>query len=567
MRMPAAVYDIETQDWTTFVLGTIAYADGRVEIHRDERAMVDALLAIQGDVYAHNGGRFDHLWLLDAAQLPASVSANSSGIVSLRFTGGGPLFLDSYRVFPMKLADLTGGAKDSLADLCNCGKKCGGYCRIRRRMSRQVRDRVEAYAVQDSRGLMEAILHFRDFALDNGIQLRHTIGASAWATAAEECGVSAFAGSRGLWRNARRAYHGGRTEVFRVASDAGYVYDINSAYPGALLAALPIGAPRAVIGAAARRAYRAGVPGTYHAAVTVPEQWIPPLPLRVRDGLAFPTGDFAGDWPLPELQYAERAGVKIRDVFDAVIFPGEEPIFAPWVERLFSIRARHGKDSREGKWLKWILNSLTGKLGSRSESRRIAVNPDLGHLGDGWRPLDEYGRVWEQAIEMAVPEECAHPEMASYLTGRVRIQLHAQLTAGGAGDAVYTDTDSAWCENERTENVGTGLGEWNAEGRYAEFQCAGPKTYRAKFDKGARGLSAPLVRAKGIPSPTWEAISTGFRSEFVSFAGLRRANKTGGKFFARIPSHRTVTANTGRRIAGTGGDARTYPPPIEKLAR
>jgi hypothetical protein len=250
-----------------------------------------------------------------------------------------------------------------------------------------------------------------------------------------------------------------------------------------------------------------------------------------------------------------------------IVFPGERAVFAPWVDRLYSLRQLHGKDSREGKWLKWILNSLTGKLGSRSEARRIKVDPDTSTLGNGWKPLDPLGRVWEQIISMSDPEACAHPEMAAYLTGRVRIQLHHQLTHGGNDDAAYTDTDSAWTENPRTENLGTTLGSWGREGTYRDFQCAGPKTYRAKLVKWAGGVEAPMVRAKGIPSPVWETVETGFRSEFQSFAGLRRAGRTGGKLFAKIPSHRTVTANTGRRLPGPAGDARTYPPRAEMLPR
>ena len=568
---PAAVYDIETQDWTTFVLGTIHYADGRTEIHRDPASMVAALLAIEGEVWAHNGGRFDHLWLLDAADTyAATVRANSSGIVALQFENTKATFLDSLRVFPMKLDALTAGAKKDLSDLCSCGKDCGGYCAIRVKMPPKVRRRVEEYAVADTVELMHALQHFGNLAAEWGIDIKHTLGATAWASAETDLGLEPFGGTLTEWKACRAGYHGGRTEVFRMESPAGHVHDVNSMYPWALTQPLPIGRGIQRDGAAARRAWNAGKPGVYRATVRVPECWIPPLPYPTDKGVSFPWGTFTASWPASELHAAILAGARV-EVHAGIVFQGEREVFTPWVRRLFDLRAKHGKDTREGKWLKWILNSLSGKLGSRNESRRLRVRPDLMKIATckcirrrpppvececgSWRPLDGSGVVWEQRVTMRDVEGCAHPEWAAYLTGYARVALHRQLTAG-RGDAVYCDTDSVWSEGPRETNVGPGLGEWNPEGTYRGFECLGPKSYHAEVLKG--GQVGEVTRMKGIPAPSWEVVKSGAATDYVSFAGLRRAK--GGKFFERLPQSRRVTRHTGRRLPGPKGDARTYPP-------
>lgn len=570
---PAATYDIETHNWTTFVLGAIHYADGRTEVydHTREEEMAEDLLSIEGEVWAHNGGRFDHLWLLDHTEAEADLISNTSGIITLRFKGSKAVFCDSIRVFPFSLRILTNGAKEDLSDLCNCGKNCGGYCAISVDMVSSIRARVTRYLVADVEELMSALHYFSECAEEWHISIKRTLGGSSWASAQEELGIEQIAWDRNIWSRVREGYYGGRCEVFRTECESGYVCDVNSMYPWALTQRLPYGIPIPLEGRSASNAYASGKPGVYQASVLCPEMWLPVLPVHCKSGLAFPTGLFTGTWTRPEMEYATSLGYTIERIHSAVVFQEEREIFASWVERIFETRMNYGKKTREGRWLKWIANSLTGKLGTKCISKRLRVRPDFSTLAacqcdlgtechcGGWRPLDERGRVWEQTLSARTPEPCSHPEWASYLTSYARIKLHTQLSAA-QGDTVYCDTDSCWSTHRRSD-LGAALGEWEDGGSFKHFEALGPKAYHAWVKE------QEVTRLKGIPKPNWEECLAGVPQAFESMKSVKRVGggEKPGSFFERVKTSRRVTRNTGRRMSGVDGDTRTYPPRIEEL--
>lgn len=572
---PAATYDLETENWTTYVLGALHLRDGTTEVfrHDRERELADALLQIDGEVYAHNGGRFDHLWLLDQhPDREAEVMTNASGIFSLRFKDSPALFVDSMRIFPFSLDTLTGGAKKKslLAQLCpGHGKNhtpCGGYCQIKRNMPARVRRIVEEYAVADVVELMRALDHFAALADSWGVIIGRTLGSTAWKSAEEALGLEDRKWKRDLWEEVRGAYHGGRAEVFRRWSKAGEVQDVNSMYPWALTQPVPVGDPKVLEGRSALRAWVNGAAGVFRATVHVPaDTWIPPLPISTASGVAFPTGTVRGHWPRPELEHALESGARVERIHSAVTWKREAAIFKPWVEKMYALRMDYGKSTREGKWLKWIVNALTGKLGTRAESRRIKINPDLATLAicrceldyacacGGYRPVDETGRIWEQIVERDTVEGCAHPEWSSYLTGRARVRLRRKLIEPGDDSAVYCDTDSSWGEGSRPSFTGDELGEWQPQGAYRDFEALGPKAYHAWVAK------EETTRLKGIPKPgPWEEVKQGIPQHFTSLAGIRRS-RSGEKFFRVLPQERIARPTPGNREVRDENDPRTFP--------
>ena len=561
---PVAIMDIETDGLGgPFVLGAIYYPQkGKTEVYRwqREREMVDTLLAIDGEIYAHNGGRYDYLWLLDQigshGGTPVDIATNGQGIIRMRI--GRAVFLDSLRIFPMSLAKLTGGAKKSLGALCDCGKECGGYCAIRRDQTEAKLKVIEEYCVADVVELGNALDYFSARAADWGLSIGITLGSTSWKSAARELSLPKASLSLNAWQLARAGYHGGRSEVFRIRSESGYACDVNSMYPFSLSATpLPVGFERLRHGTDALSAWHSGKAGIYSATVWMPESFIPCLPVGFKTGMAFPWGRLTGTWPRPELEYALETGARLENVHSAVTFSHTELIFGSWVERLFALRMRYGKQTREGAWLKWICNSLTGKLGSKNERHSVKLWPEPSELKPcrcrpawdchcgAFRPMDLNCRTWVSTVKMAKLEPCAHAEWAAYLTGVARVKLHRQLVAGD-GDAVYCDTDSVWSESERTVDIGSELGQWEPKGRYENFEALGPKTYHAILD------GKEETAAKGIPNPEWLHLRSGAANSFASVRGIKRAKK-GEPFFAFVPQSRRVTPNTGRRILDSGG--------------
>jgi len=554
---PKAIYDIETDGLGgPFVLGAIHYPqDCRTETYRWDREqdMVAALLAVEGEVYAHNGRRYDHLWLLDQIEgTSVDLVMNGQGIIKAKI--GKTILRDSIAIFPMSLAKLTGGLKGNLKALCECGKDCGGFCAIHRRQTEAKLKLIEGYCVGDVVELAHALDYFSARAGEWGLTIGATLGSTSWKSAFSELSLPKADLPMRAWELARDGYHGGRCEIFRKESSSGFACDVNSMYPFTLATTpLPVGFERVCYGQDALREWHKGKPGVYSATVKVPETFIPPLPVRVKTGLAFPYGRISGSWPRPELEYAiGSCGCTVENVHSAVAFSGQELIFGPWVERLFALRMKYGKSSREGAWLKWICNSLTGKLGSKNERRSVKLWPDLStlkvcHCNPPWececgayRPMDMECRAWTSTMRMRKLEPCAHAEWAAYLTGAARIKLHKQLTVDES--ATYCDTDSCWSENERTVDIGSELGQWEPKGRYEGFRALGPKTYHAILD------GKEETAAKGIPNPSWLAVAGGKAIPFQSVRGIKRA-RHGESFFEFIPQHRTVTPNTGRRLS------------------
>src|SRR5512138_927119 len=118
---PDHTFDIETEGWDKYVLGA-TFSPGNVRRYtwRNEIDHARDLLSLSGNVYAHNGGRFDFLWLIRTViehdLLPAGTTLHpiesGSSIIMLRVKGPQTdlIFRDSYAMFPLPLRKL--GVKD-----------------------------------------------------------------------------------------------------------------------------------------------------------------------------------------------------------------------------------------------------------------------------------------------------------------------------------------------------------------------------------------------------------------------------------------------------------------------
>lgn len=530
-------FDIECEDWEHFVVGAVRH-EGVTKIYWREREMIEALLELQTEVWTWNGGRYDTIWLargLRKLRVRAAVKLAGKSMLSL--TVGKLVVRDGFRLWPVKLATaakIAGLAKSPTQLPCRCGRECGGYCSIKRRgMPVKYKNALEEYVAHDTLCTSKIVPGLRGLAAKTGIKLGNTVGSSAWKT------MHAWKPKRGpsmikpaVWKASRdyafcaKGYHGGRAELFQLHAPRVTLGDINSAYPAALTeCALPVGDYQHVFAKAAERAFRARKPGIYHAFVHVPEgMHVPPLPVRDEKNhrLVYPTGRFTGTWPLPELIEAKRLGTKILMISEAVVWKRAEKVLRPFMQEYWGHRAAFGKDSPEGNFLKWFLNSGTGKFGQKPESQRCVIcpRPEEIRVCDGartdacqggkleasmtrccrhacrgtckrWTPLDRQGTIW--AIPQWLLAACSHVEWAAYLTAHNRIRLGRQWRAQGKGLA-YGDTDSCYTTVDRLHQVGKKLGQWSNDGKGLAWRGLGPKAY--EYAKAATGEW--VVHSKGV---------------------------------------------------------------------
>jgi hypothetical protein len=145
-------------------------------------------------------------------------------------------------------------------------------------------------------------------------------------------------------------------------------------------------------------------------------------------------------------------GAKVREFEEALIFPFEKVIFRPWVDRLFALRSAaigwDGKPDKKGPlgiWLKYYLNSLTGKFGSRPDTERVVIAPSIEEIEEhacvcpawmldngkcrcgAWQQLDDAGNIYAEPRFRIQP--CGHIEWAAYLTAEARVEWQRQATA------------------------------------------------------------------------------------------------------------------------------------------
>jgi len=586
-----AVFDIETQEWDKFVVGGLLYADGTYREYAwgkrrrslgmagGERALVEAILAVKGTVWAHNGGAFDAKWLCDwivRLGIPgAELIRSGSRIVRLKV--GECTVLDSYALVKISLADF--GASDDGAPQkqktglpCVCGGDCAGYCSIRRGMSDAHWRALRRYLRADCASLFASLRRLQEWARAEELDLGATVGSSAYRHARRTLALPDADLRWGEHGFVRRAYFGGRVQVFRPESEAGWEYDVVSMYPSRLaFCGVPVGGHRQLVGRQAVAAFARDEPGAYACRVAVPECHVPPLPFRHLDRVAYPWGTFVGTWMLSELRRAIECGVTVEPV-QAIVWERREPIFRPWIDRLFALRAGApgGRKGPLGTFLKFYLNSLTGKFGARPEGSKIRFltgDEDIkpcqcrdpgrcdGRCGAGL-PLDDAGRIVEEKHYRLGPE--CHVEWSAQLTAEARAEWHRQACSGGpAGELalVYCDTDSLYSERELVRAIGSELGQWECGGPYAGFEARAPKVYKCvqgeKIKLRAKGISVPRTADPVRLAATWSAIQAGEAMPSHGIVGLMRG-AAGGRMFRRDDSARHVQRGFGDRILEPG---------------
>jgi hypothetical protein len=487
--------DIECGDWDRYQLGVVCDADEE-RVYYDGDEMIDDLRRRGGMYFAHGGGVYDLLFVLERARvrgIPCQVDRSQHRVT--RIVMGKLTLRDSYSLWPASLAELCGAIGMAVPELpwpCICGapdsldgkgkgigRGCGGYCQIEERARR--RDpALEDYCKADARALYLVLRHLFAWAADHKIVLRGTIGQTAWIAAQSDLGIPDSSLPYHLWRHARQADKGGRIAVVRPRvglidsnaiearpwlsspgpiqmtssrpSSSGVVgahHDICNAYPAQLAKAeLPVGACRELGDASAERALQRCMPGVYTVSITVPDdQFLPPLPWHKAGQLCFPTGEFSGTWALPELVAAFERGVKLRQVHTALVWEATAPIFAPLIERWYAIRKSVGRKTPLGHWLGGAAKALTGKLAERPDRQRVTFHPERGQIKvclrtgpcrDGCtKRCGAYEQLDLYGHVWGIPyhrlSASAYPQWSAYLRAMTRVQWLSQAERMGDG--------------------------------------------------------------------------------------------------------------------------------------
>lgn len=484
-------------------------------------------------IYAHNGGKFDWLFLL--YKLRGEVSFKGRGIMAARI--GRHEIRDSYHIIPERLAAYQ---KDEF-DYSILVKS--------KRNKPANRKKIIDYLINDCRYLLDIVLAFVEV---HGLKL--SIGQAAMA-AMKAAGYEVERLTEGADDVLRKFFFGGRVEclagpgVWSAPPGAGPIwklYDVNSMYPFAMANyAHPI----------CNNYFRKKPvnnrpnPETVFLELTCDNYGA--LVAKGEDGETT-TGIGRGRFltTIWEYQTALKYGlIENIEIHSLLDFP-KRTTFANFVIPLYEKRQltkkklramkESGDDSsaeylltkKDDIFLKLILNNGYGRMAinprrfrehyitdlrDRATGERIKPPAEwFEHFSDEWR-REKRGQLpatENEALNYAIWERKADKRLlfhnvaaAASITGAARSILMEAIQ--NAVDPIYCDTDSLICRAlENTDLDPERLGAWDLEDKFTEVVVAGKKLYACDKGPTYEKKKRYKLRSKGTAGMSYEEIKS-----------------------------------------------------------
>ena len=331
----------------------------------------------------------------------------------------------------------------------------------------------------------------------------------------------------------RLSYCGGRTEVFKPRLEGhGYHYDINSMYPFVMLNDFPIGTPRYIGKDNAKHHFnywlknKKGL-GFVHAKVYIPNQPIPPLPVKIGK-LVIPTGYIEGWWTYIELEYAmKNCGVRIEEIEECILFTETFPVFKNLILTLYHIKEQATIDNHPAlrQIAKLLMNVSYGYTCLRRDDKDELK--DISKLEKYYDRLlyinDELGFI---DIRSIVQSESIQVQVGSYVTSYARILLlDSMRKASEYCNVYYCDTDSMVLDGALPENMihSSKLGYWDLEKEISYGLFLQPKVY---YEQPFHDSGKETVKFKGVSKET----AKDFHKDFYEHLYNVLADGTGTRY-------------------------------------
>lgn len=457
-------WDIEATDWWN--LEVIGCWDGEDYYYfRDPEGFLNHILQWKyrhWRWFAHFGGRYDFNFIFDLVRKrkdwKVSFYCSGSMVLGMDIRKGDchAKLCDSFRLLPAALRDLT---------MCfNVDHKKTSIDFSNMTFNREMLE----YNENDCRGLYEVIeMFFEQTGMMSETFASHSL--RVWRK--DFLKENLWKPHDGILDFVRRAYHGGRVEVFQRQHENLKCYDVNSMYPYVMQMDLPM----QYIGES--RTLRDDLYGFVHAEIDVPEQYMPMLPIQ-REKLFFPTGRLRAVWTAEELHAAETFGCKIQKIFRAVYFRTSD-VFREFIGKLY--RTKKEADEPQRTIAKYLMNSFYGKFGQNPVKKVYVTEANAPA-----RSMPIINTETGQSTGFAYYERhsnAAHllPHLSAAVTSKARLHLLSQLTER----VFYCDTDSVFTPD--TLPISKDCGDWSyvGEGACHFYQ---PKLYKFRGIWKSKGL-------------------------------------------------------------------------------
>jgi hypothetical protein len=467
-------------------------------------AAIEALPDEGWTIYAHNGGKFDYLFLI--SRLRGQMAFKGRGLMSAKI--GTHEIRDSFHIIPEKLAAFH---KDEF-----------DYKKMVRSKREKHREEIIRYMVSDCVYLYEMV---------HGFLSRFGFKISVGQAALGELKKFHEVGKIGKLADAtlREYFFGGRVECLRGAGHwiarpgkSFKLIDRNSMYPAEMAKTMhPISAnytkivgkgitPKTAFidlscynhGALVRKNENneTSAPYEYGRYKTTIHEYKAALELGLIERVTIHSviecdtwGNFA---EVVNAFYAEKEQWKAAlDKFKAA---GDTSSVDYWYAK------------RQYMFTKYILNNMYGKFAQNPARYKETVVTDPGapapegyedQLAPVWEN-DQYA-IWERPAPRSIYNNVG---TAASITGAARADL--LRTIYHCTNAIYCDTDSVICEEYDSNAIDihpSKLGAWDLEAEFSEVVIVGKKLYACKPKDFKVGQEAKIkVKSKGVSGLTWD---------------------------------------------------------------
>ena len=456
--------------------------------------------------YAHNGGKFDWHFILpwlgeydDVMLINGRLAKFQLGLAECR---------DSYNLLPVPLAAYK---KDEI--------DYSIFEADRRKLPKNW-EAITRYLKSDCVYLWELITQFVE---RYGLQMTQA-GASMrqWkAISKANSGPDVPRTDEQFYETFAPFYYGGRVECFRsgVIDTAFGVYDINSAYPRAMLEKHPYSDNYAIDAGFAKGADFYRVRCVSRGA----------FPFRgeggaggANFGLTFPADSVEREYTITkwELSAALDTGTITNvEYLESITFVGHVD-FADYVNHFYEARkaCKAAGDEAGSLFAKLFMNSLYGKFAANPKHYKdfmivpMSVICALDGDADGWRFSGELG-PWGLAEKDLEPHRRRYYNVATgaSITGYVRAMLWRAIHASKG--MLYCDTDCIVAEAPGASVVlGDEIGQWKHEGDFDRAGIGGKKLYIFRGVPDAKGKRKYKIASKGVrlsPAQLWKVAAGG----------------------------------------------------------
>lgn len=471
-----ATFDIETNNWKEFVIGGV-YDGVSFTTHRTIESLCERLMELEETkIFAHFGGIFDFLFLLNYWGTDNIITSDlllrGSSIFS--FTIGSNVFYDSSGIIPFSL--------DKAAKAFNVDHK---KLEIDHSIHKTVTPELIKYLKHDCVALYEIIESFYDAPILSGANFKATLASQSLEVLRKYLKVSIPSlNNKSHDDFVRQAYAGGRVEIFKPIYEGKtplYYYDFNSLYPSVMR-------EMQVPGRVTKISRNITPMSFVQCEVETPKNcYLPVLWRKANNKFFFPTGRFSGIFPGVELIEAIKQGYKIHNVTKSIEFENLGNIFKEYIDDLYNIK-QFATDPTQKQIAKLLLNAGYGRMAIKRERETLCIDDGT----DGITPLDIHIGNFRLGKKKTYFRGFSNSAIGAMVTAHARIKLFRAMEPI-KNKIYYCDTDSI----VTTEKIAhsTELGKLKLEGQADRACFLLPKTYVFGNDVKMKGFPKEFAQS------------------------------------------------------------------------